>query len=105
MRRRSFDHPMNKGAKEVEKHEAEELLARKLTEERSEEADGEEVEAKAKAARQLPPRWEIRIQAKLDPVVEETKVYRTLAREVDDRYEGVKLDCSDEAEEDKGRSR
>ncbi|TVY03210.1 hypothetical protein [Cohnella terricola] len=88
----------------MEKHEAEELLARKLTEERLEEgADGEEAEAKA--AKQLLPRWEIRIQAKLDPVVEETRAYRALAREVDDRYEGVKLNRSDEEEEDKGRSR
>lgn len=62
--------------------EAEELLARRLTE-GEQEADPPEVEA----ARAVSPRWEIRIQAELDPVSEETKLYRKLADEVDDRYD------------------
>ena len=82
----------------MEHNEAEELLARKLSEEP---AVVSEEEAEAKAAKRLPPRWEIRIQAKHDPVVEETKAYRTLAREVDERYDNVKVDSN----KDEGQSR
>jgi hypothetical protein len=39
------------------------------------------------AVKALPPRWEIRIQTDRDPIAEETKVYRSIAREVDDRYD------------------
>jgi 23S rRNA A2030 N6-methylase RlmJ len=46
-----------------------------------------ESEAADEAARkQLPVKTEIRIQAKIDPVVEETKRYRQMADEVDTRY-------------------
>ena len=61
---------------------AEELLAERLTE-GEQEADAPEVEA----VRRISPRYEVRIQAERDPVAEETKLYRTLAREVDDRYD------------------
>lgn len=61
---------------------AEELLAERLTE-GEQETDAPEVEA----VRRISPRWEVRIQAERDPVAEETKLYRTLAREVDDRYD------------------
>ncbi len=73
----------------MEREEAEELLARKLSEE-PEETDEEE--AGAKAAKRLHPKWEIRIQANVDPIVEETIAYRSLAREVDGRYDGVKTE-------------
>jgi hypothetical protein len=89
---------MTKGAKELDHKEAEELLARQLSEGQAE--DSQE-NAEEKATKQLPPRWEIRIQAKHDPVVEETKAYRTLAREVDDRYDKVKVDK--DAEEGQSR--
>ena len=46
--------------------------------------------AEAEAVRRLPPRWEIRIQTEQDPVEEETKKYRSMAQEVDDRYDGNK---------------
>ncbi|GIQ68073.1 hypothetical protein DUZ99_14675 [Xylanibacillus composti] len=35
----------------------------------------------------LPPKYEVRIQADCEPVAEETKLYRTMARELDDRYD------------------
>ena len=35
----------------------------------------------------ISPRYEIRIQTELDPIVEETKQYRKLAKEIDDRYD------------------
>jgi hypothetical protein len=39
------------------------------------------------AVKMLPPRWEIRTQAERDPIAEETKAYRAMAREVDGRYD------------------
>ncbi|MFD0672291.1 hypothetical protein [Cohnella sp. GCM10027633] len=62
--------------------EAEEQLARMLTE-GEQEAEAPEVEA----ARAISPKWEIRVQAERDPVAEETKLYRKLASEVDGRYD------------------
>ncbi len=76
----------------MEHNEAEELLARRLTEEQDEDT---QENAEAKAAKKLPPRWEIRIQAKHDPVVEETKAYRAIAREVDNRYDKVQTESND----------
>lgn len=65
--------------------EAEELLAKRLTE------GEQQVDApEAEAARAVSPRWEIRVQAERDPVAEETKIYRTLASEVDGRYDDRK---------------
>lgn len=37
--------------------------------------------------RLLSPKYEIRIQTQLDPIVEETLKYRSMAKEVDDRYD------------------
>ena len=37
--------------------------------------------------RRVAPRTEIRIQTTLDPIVEETSRYRSIAKEVDDRYD------------------
>lgn len=39
------------------------------------------------ARKQLTPRYEIRVQAKHDPVVIETAWYRQLAEELDKRYD------------------
>jgi len=87
----------------MEREEAEELLARKLTEEIDGDASAGE-KPEVLAARKLAPRWEIRIQAQLDPVVEETKAYRAVAREVDDRYDNVKAD-SEDGDKEEGSSR
>jgi hypothetical protein len=62
--------------------ELEEMLFRNLTLARLEEAD-----PAAEAVKRLPTRWEIRIQSRYDPVAEKTKIYRTLAHEIDDRYD------------------
>lgn len=85
----------------MQHNEAEELLARRLTEESEEQSAAE---AEAKAAKQLPPRWEIRVQAKHDPIVEETKAYRAIAKEVDARYESVKVEEKID-DKDEGQSR
>lgn len=37
--------------------------------------------------RLLSPKYEIRIQTQLDPIVEETQKYRSMAKELDDRYD------------------
>ncbi|GIP37717.1 hypothetical protein J31TS4_09970 [Paenibacillus sp. J31TS4] len=39
------------------------------------------------AVKRLPSHYEIRLTAQVDPIVEETKRYRQMAKEVDDRYE------------------
>jgi len=67
---------------QVEHKLAEQLLAEKLIGGEPELADAED-----EALRRLPPKWEIRIQTKHDPVAEETKKYREMAQEVDDRYD------------------
>jgi hypothetical protein len=68
----------------LEHNEAEELLVKRLTEEKT---DNSPEEASEEAVKQLLPRWEIRIQAEWDPVIEETKAYRAIASEVDGRYD------------------
>lgn len=65
-----------------EKEDMEQQLSELLT---SDEADREDPEAEAR--KKLPPRYEIRVQAERDPIVEETKKYRKIAKEVDDRYD------------------
>ncbi|SEG45882.1 hypothetical protein [Paenibacillus sp. UNC499MF] len=62
--------------------EMEEQLIRKLTEGEMEEENKEE-----SARKRLPAKTEIRIQATIDPVVEETRKYREMAEELDGRYD------------------
>ncbi|MGG3310187.1 hypothetical protein ABER23_22495 [Paenibacillus lautus] len=55
--------------------------------------------------RLLSPKYEIRIQTQLDPIVEETQKYRSMAKEVDDRYDkymekAVKKDKPEDAGEE-----
>jgi 23S rRNA A2030 N6-methylase RlmJ len=59
----------------------EEELAGQLIESKIEHEDAAE-----DARKQLPFKTEIRIQAQIDPVVEETRRYRQMAEEVDARY-------------------
>lgn len=47
----------------------------------------EQGDRKAKEIRQISPKYEIRIQTTLDPIVEETLRYRKIAYELDDRYD------------------
>ncbi|TVY10523.1 hypothetical protein [Paenibacillus cremeus] len=67
----------------MDHREVEETLAQLLTE-------GEvEMPPTAQAVKQkLPFNPEIRIPSQWDPVAEETKLYRALAKEVDSRYDG-----------------
>jgi len=82
-KRESYDEAARDDDAEDTAHsEAEELLVRRLTE-----GEPEGPPPEVEAVRGLPPRWEIRIQTERDPVAEETKVYRTMAREVDGRYD------------------
>lgn len=51
--------------------------------------DGE-MESKNKeeeGRRRIPPKYEIRVQTTKDPIVEETRKYRKIAKELDDRYD------------------
>ncbi|MFC5404555.1 hypothetical protein [Cohnella soli] len=79
----------------MDRKEAEELLARSLS---GEQPDALKEDAKEEAVKRLQPRWEVRVQAELDPVVEETKLYREMAEEVDGRYDNV--DTSAKKEKD-----
>lgn len=61
-------------------------LERKLSE-LLEDGEMEEGERTAKEIRQISPKYEIRIQTRLDPIVEETLRYRKMGHELDDRYD------------------
>ncbi|MNW54646.1 hypothetical protein D3C74_322560 [compost metagenome] len=61
-------------------------LERKLSE-LLQEGEMEQGDRKAKEIRQISPKYEIRIQTTLDPIVEETLRYRKIAYELDDRYD------------------
>ncbi|GIO32120.1 MULTISPECIES: hypothetical protein [Paenibacillus] len=66
-----------------EKHELERQLSEMLTE-----GEMEDQHHRKEQERELiSPRYEIRIQTKMDPIVEETLKYRSIARELDDRYD------------------
>lgn len=49
------------------------------------------------ARRQLPYRYEYRVQAQTDPIVEETLRYREMAEEADDRYDAYMEQASKQA--------
>ncbi|WP_339295566.1 hypothetical protein MKY82_04475 [Paenibacillus sp. FSL W7-1279] len=57
-------------------------LSEMLTDGEMQKKDREKEERKL-----LSPKYEIRIQTQLDPIVEETQKYRSMAKEVDDRYD------------------
>lgn len=62
-------------------------LERELSEMLTEQEIGSEEERRREERRRLSPRYEIRIQTNLDPIVEETRKYRSMAKEVDGRYD------------------
>ncbi|WP_342554129.1 hypothetical protein [Paenibacillus sp. FSL R7-0652] len=45
------------------------------------------VDAEEQERQLIPPKYEVRIQTERDPIVEETLKFRTMARELDDRYD------------------
>ncbi|WP_052087848.1 hypothetical protein [Paenibacillus wynnii] len=61
-------------------------LERKLSEMLTE-GEMEQGDRKAQEIREISPKYEIRIQTTLDPIVEETLRYRKIGRELDNRYD------------------
>lgn len=51
------------------------------------EGEMEQGDRTAKEIRNISPKYEIRIQTTLDPIVEETLRYRKIGRELDERYD------------------
>lgn len=51
------------------------------------EGEMEQTDRTAKEIREISPKYEIRIQTTLDPIVEETLRYRKIGHELDDRYD------------------
>jgi len=66
-----------------ESKELERRLSEMLTEGEMEESG----DANKRERQLIPPKYEVRIQTERDPIVEETLMYRNMAREVDDRYD------------------
>ncbi|WP_458120200.1 hypothetical protein [Paenibacillus sp. Z6-24] len=61
-------------------------LERELSE-RLTEGQMEEEERDSRERRLIPPKYEVRIQTENDPIVEETRQYRAMAKELDGRYD------------------
>ncbi|MBN6189144.1 hypothetical protein JQN58_20025 [Aneurinibacillus sp. BA2021] len=51
------------------------------------EGDMDSEDPKTGAVKRLPARYEVRVQTVTDPIAEETKIYRSLAEELDGRYD------------------
>lgn len=66
----------------MNEHEMERKITEILTDGEMKEADREQEQRK-----RIVPKYEIRIQTQLDPIVEETRKYRMMAQEIDDRYD------------------
>lgn len=66
----------------MDKEHVEERLSELLTE-----GDMRQNEPRAEAQKRLSPRYEIRIESEVEPVVEETIRYRAIAEEIDERYD------------------
>ncbi|MEF2966133.1 hypothetical protein V3851_09855 [Paenibacillus sp. M1] len=62
-------------------------LERELSEMLSEQEQASKEERLEEERRRLSPKYEIRIQTNLDPIVEETRKYRSMAKEIDGRYD------------------
>lgn len=62
--------------------ELEEKLSELLTEGELDETNRQE-----EGRKRLSPKYEVRIQTTFDPVVEETIKYRSMAKEIDGRYD------------------
>lgn len=62
-------------------------LERELAELLTDQEFSSEEERREEERRRLSPRYEIRVQTNLDPIVEETRKYRSMAKEIDGRYD------------------
>jgi hypothetical protein len=63
-----------------------EELERELTE-RLTEGLMQEENRESRERRMIPSKYEVRIQTTLDPIAEETMLYRKMAKEIDGRYD------------------
>jgi hypothetical protein len=70
------------GAPDMRPSNAETRLARLL-----EDGSAERVRPEAEAPRRLSPRYEVRIVTERDPLMEETRLYREMADEIDGQYD------------------
>lgn len=77
--------------------DAERLLAEQLEDGPIDEPDREE---RVRAI--LPPKYEVRIRMEYDPIVEETKRYRGMAREIDGRYDRFMVRMDEEGNGQEG---
>ncbi|WP_234414327.1 hypothetical protein [Paenibacillus sp. CAA11] len=68
---------MEQQDKELERQLSELLTDGELNEENRQE----------EGRKRLSPKYEIRIQTELDPIVTETRKYRSMAKEIDNRYD------------------
>ncbi|MNO38829.1 hypothetical protein D3C76_289430 [compost metagenome] len=74
--------------RDLEKQDLEKELEKELSELLSDrDISLSEEERREKERKLLPHRYEVRVQTQLDPIVEETRAYRSIAKEVDDRYD------------------
>lgn len=64
-----------------------EKLEKELSELLSEVEETSEEDRLEETRKRLPHKYEIRIQTELDPIVEETLKYRSMAKEIDGRYD------------------
>lgn len=49
--------------------------------------DAEKQDHQEEGRKRLPTKYEVRIQTQIDPILEETRKYRSMAKELDDRYD------------------
>ncbi len=78
-------------------------LERELSELLMEQDNGSEEERREEERRRLSPKYEIRVQTTLDPIVEETRKYRTMAKEIDGRYDDY-LKKTEQTDKERERS-
>ncbi|EXX87858.1 hypothetical protein BG53_13405 [Paenibacillus darwinianus] len=87
------------GGKGKPAEQLEKELADRLTDGPLEAGDKERI-----VRARLSPKYEIRIQTTYDPIGEETKLYRSMAKELDGRYDRhASASVPGKAEEDQGK--
>ncbi|GIO44264.1 MULTISPECIES: hypothetical protein [Paenibacillus] len=84
-----------------DRKDLEKELERELSEMLSDQVVDSEEERRKKERSRLAPKYEVRIQTQLDPIVEETLKYRSMGKEIDGRYDGYlkRAGVSDRKEE------
>jgi len=86
------------GVPDPREADAERLLAEQL-----EEGPVDEPDRAERVRMSLPPKYEVRIQMEYDPIVEETKRYRSMAREIDGRYDRFMIRMDENKGQDEER--